>query len=126
LAAARSREWRGRRRANAVAADQDATVLPARTNGSSHKQANPRKKVQCSSAASCQHFASLKEEETFMRIATLAFAGVLAACIATPTLAKHHEHKSAPTLQKTQPAGEDADPYAPGQQRYRTVRHKKS
>jgi hypothetical protein len=91
------------------------------------KQANPRKKVQCSSAASCQHCASsLKEEETLMRIATLAFAGILAVCIATPTLAKHHEHKSTPTLQKAQPAGEDADPYAPGQQRYRSVRHKKS
>ena len=64
-----------------------------------------------------------------MRVTALAITSALAACIATPTLAaKHHNHKSEPALQKAQPAGEDSNvnPYAPGQQRYLSVRQKKS
>ncbi len=64
-----------------------------------------------------------------MRIIVALAITALAACLANPALAKHHG--SAAAASKAQDAAsktEDSSatsPYAPGQQRYRAVTHKK-
>ena len=64
-----------------------------------------------------------------MRIIVALAITALAACLANPALAKHHI--SAAAASKAQDAAsktEDSSatsPYAPGQQRYRAVTHKK-
>jgi hypothetical protein len=56
----------------------------------------------------------------------IARAGALTTWIAHPALAakRHHEQSTSTAVQKTEPAGRD--PYAPGQQRYKADRKKKS
>jgi hypothetical protein len=57
---------------------------------------------------------------------TLAVAIALAAIVATPSgnsaLAAKHKQKTDTTVQKTDEA--PTNPYAPGQQRFRSTRHK--
>jgi len=70
------------------------------------------------------------ERETFMRfIMALAITGALAACLTIPALAAAKHHGSASKAQDAASKTEDSSatsPYAPGQQRYRAVTHKKT
>jgi hypothetical protein len=69
---------------------------------------------------------SAPKRRDFMRIITLAMAGTLVFWAANSALAaKRNDHKSDTTVQKTEQES-TTNPHAPGQQRFRRERHKKT